>query len=180
MAEEDKKSLFDKAIDALTNRDEKKAEEEARAKAEAMAKENEALRAKMEAERVAAEKAAAAKFAAEKAAADKAAAEKLAAEQAAAAKLAAERAAVDRAMAEKAAAAEAAKAAAPKKGVVTARSLHIRKDHNANSAEVGGLIKGNEVTILETWTDGTNTWARLGPDQWAAIHYKGETYIDIA
>ncbi len=79
----------------------------------------------------------------------------------------------------KAAEAKAAAAAAPKKGVVLARSLHIRKDHDANSAEVGGLVKGNEVTILETWTDGKNTWAKLGPDQWAAIVYNGETYIKI-
>lgn len=180
MADEEKKSLFDKALDALTNRDEKKAEEEAKAKAEALAKENEALKAKAEADRLAAEKAAAAKAAADKAAAEKAAADKLAAEKAAADARASQLAA-EQAMAEKAAAAAAAKAAAaPKKGIVTARSLHIRKDHNANSAEVGGLIKGNEVTILETWTDGTNTWGRLGPDQWAAIHYKGETYIQLA
>ena len=56
MADEEKKSLFDKALDALTNRDEKKAEEEAKAKAEALAKENEALKAKAEADRLAAEK----------------------------------------------------------------------------------------------------------------------------
>jgi hypothetical protein len=35
MAEEPKKNIFDKAIDALTNRDEKAAEEAAKQKAEA-------------------------------------------------------------------------------------------------------------------------------------------------
>ena len=69
---------------------------------------------------------------------------------------------------------------APKKGTVMVRSLHIRKDHSANSAEVGGLVKGNEVTFTETWTDGKNTWVKLGPDQWAAMIYNGETYIKVS
>jgi len=166
MPEEEHKSLFDKAIDALTNRDEKEAE--AKAQAEAAAK--------------AAAGKAAAVAAAAKAAADKAAADKAAA-AAAAAKAAADKAAAERAAAAAAAAraAAAAKAAAqPKKGVVTVRSLHIRKDHSANSAEVGGLVKGNEVTFTETWTDGKNTWVKLGPDQWAAMIYNGETYIQVS
>ena len=166
MPEEEHKSLFDKAIDALTNRDEKEAE--AKAQAEAAAK--------AAAERTAAA-AAAAKAAADKAAADKAAAA-AAADKAAADKAAAERAAAAAAAARAAAAAKAA--AQPKKGVVTVRSLHIRKDHSANSAEVGGLVKGNEVTFTETWTDGKNTWVKLGPDQWAAMIYNGETYIQVS
>ena len=164
-----KKSIFDKAIDALTDRDEKAA---AAAKAAADAK-----LAADNAARANAAKAAAAKTAMDKAAADKAAA---------AAKAAADKAAADKMIAaqqeamKKMAAAGGVAAAAARKGTVTARSLHIRKDHSTTSAEVGGLIKGNEVTILETWTDGTNTWARLGPDQWAAIVYKGETYIQVS
>ncbi|MGE5248733.1 MAG: SH3 domain-containing protein [Bacteroidota bacterium] len=175
---DDKKSIFEKAIDALTNRDEKEAAAEAQAKAEALAKENAAMKAKAEADRLAAEKAAAAKAAADKLAAEKAAAERAAAERIAIEKANAERAAAERAAAAKAAAERAA--AAPRKGVVLARSLHIRQDHSTSSAEVGGLIKGNEVTILETWTDGKNTWARLGPDRWAAIVYNGEKLIEVS
>ena len=176
MPEEEHKSLFDKAIDALTNRDEKEAEAKAQAEAAAKAAAGKAAAV-----------AAAAKAAADKAAADKAAAAaaaaKAAADKAAAAKAAADKAAAERAAAAAAAAraAAAAKAAAqPKKGVVTVRSLHIRKDHSANSAEVGGLVKGNEVTFTETWTDGKNTWVKLGPDQWAAMIYNGETYIQVS
>jgi len=151
----EKKNIFDKAIDALTDRDEKAAAAEAAAKAAA--------------DKLAAEKAAASKAIADKAAADKAAAEK-----------AAQIANAQREIAARAAAAAAAaRAAQPKKGTVLARSLHIRKEHNSGAAEVGGLVKGNEVTILETWSDGKNTWARLGPDQWAAIVYNGETYIEL-
>jgi hypothetical protein len=142
MSEEKKKSLFDKAIDALTDRDEKEA---------------------------------AAKAAAEKAAAEKAAAEKAAAARRVAAKEAAEeRGAALRATVEKAAA-----ASAPKKGVVTVRSLRIRADHNTSSEVVAGLVDGDEVTILDTWSDGKDTWAKLDKG-WAAMVYNGETYIKPA
>ena len=133
MSEEEKKSLFDRAIDALTDRDEKEA--------------------------------------AAKAAAEKEAAEKAAAAKAAAQKAAAERGAALRATVEKAAA-----ATAPKKGVVTVRSLRIRADHNTTSEVVAGLVDGDEVTVLSTWTDGKDTWAQLDKG-WAAMVYDGETYI---
>ncbi|HET6596980.1 MAG TPA: hypothetical protein VFG81_15245 [Anaerolineales bacterium] len=136
--EQEKKSLFDRAIDALTDRDEKEA---------------------------------AAKAAVEKAAAEKAATERAAATKAAAQKAAAERSAALRASVEKA-----TEAGAPKKGVVTVRSLRIRADHNTTSEVVGGLVDGNEVTIHSTWSDGKDTWAKLD-NGWAAMIYDGETYI---
>jgi hypothetical protein len=135
--EEKKKSLFDRAIDALTDRDEKEA---------------------------------AAKAAEEKAAAEKAEAD---ARRAAAQKAAAERGAALRATVEKAAA-----ETAPKKGVVTVRSLRIRADHNTTSEVVAGLVDGDEVTILDTWSDGKDTWAKLDKG-WAAMVYDGETYIKL-
>ena len=158
MAEE-KKSLFDKAIDALTDRDEKAAEEKARLEAAA-------------AKEATARKAMADKAAAEKAAADKAAAEKVAAQKAATEKAADEREAAVKAAMNKA-------AAAPKKGIVTVRSLRVRADHNTTSEVVAGLVDGNEVTILDTWSDGKDTWAKL-ENGWAAMVYDGETYIKLA
>ena len=157
--EEKKKSLFDRAIDALTDRDEKEAAAKAAAEQEAAAK-------------AAADRAAAAKAAAEKAAAEKAAAEKAAAVRATAEKAAAIREATQKAADEKA-------AASPKKGVVTVRSLRIRADHNTTSEVVAGLVDGDEVTILSTWSDGTDTWAKLDKG-WAAMVYDGETYIKLA
>jgi hypothetical protein len=70
--------------------------------------------------------------------------------------------------------------AATTTGVVTARSLQIRKDHSTGSATVAGsgFRKGQEVTILEIWSDGKDTWAKLAPDQWAAIESNGETLIE--
>ena len=143
---EEKKNLFEKAIDGLTDRDEQEADAKAKAEAEAAKKKGAEIRAKMEAE--------AKEAAAERASATKAAADKVIAVKAA--------------------------AAAPKKGVVNVRSLHIRKEHSTTSAEVGGLTHGEEVTILETWSDGKNTWAKLGPDQWAAIVYNGDTLIKLS
>jgi hypothetical protein len=152
--EEKKKSLFDRAIDALTDRDEREAGEQA-----ATAK-------------AATDKAAAARAAAEQEAATKAAAEKAVAVKATAEKAAAIRAATQKAVDEKA-------AAVPKKGVVTVRSLRIRADHTTSSEVVGGLVDGDEVTILSTWSDGKDTWAKLDKG-WAAMVYDGETYIKLA
>ena len=159
---EEKKSLFDKAIDALTDRDEK----EAAAKAEQDKSLAQAARKEADARaRIAAEEAA------EQAAADKAEAEKAALQKAAA-----ERVTTMKAASEKAAAGIAA--AAPRKGVVTVRSLRIRADHTTASEVVAGLVDGDEVTILSTWSDGENTWAKLEKG-WAAMVYDGETYIKL-
>jgi hypothetical protein len=68
--------------------------------------------------------------------------------------------------------------AATTTGVVTARSLHIRKDHNNSSAEVRGLRNGEKVTIKKIWSDGKDTWAQLDNDGWAAIESNGETLIE--
>ncbi len=174
MAEKKKKSVFDKLVDAVSDRDEKEAA--AQAAAEKAAAE------KAAAEKAAAARLAAAKAAADKAAAEKAAAEKAAAEKAAAAKLAAAKASAERIAAAKAAAAKAVAeqaAAKPKKGVVAVRSLYIRKSHTRNSEAVGGLVRGNVVEILETYNDGKDVWVRIGPDQWSAMVYKGETYIKL-
>jgi len=155
MSEEKKKNLFDRAIDALTDRDEKEAE--------AKAVDERVAAAKVAAEKAAADKAAAAKRVADQAAATKAEADKRAAEQMAAMKAANEKVA----------------AVAPKMGVVAVRSLRIRADHNTTSEVVAGLVDGDQVSILTTWSDGKNTWAKLDKG-WAAMVYDGETYIKLS
>lgn len=65
------------------------------------------------------------------------------------------------------------------RGTVQARSLHVRRDHTTDAESVAGLVAGQEVTVYDTWTDGTDTWVRIGDGQWAAAHYHGETYIRI-
>ncbi|HEY3474360.1 MAG TPA: SH3 domain-containing protein [Anaerolineales bacterium] len=129
MTKRKKKSLFDRAIDALTDRDEKEGR------------------------------------------AEKAAAEKPAADNVAVDKIAAQKASTERAAT--------IQAAAPRKGVVSVRSLRVRADHNTQSEVVAGLVDGDEVTILGTWSDGRNIWAQLEKG-WAAMEYDGETYIKTA
>jgi hypothetical protein len=137
---EEKKNLFDRAIDALTDRDEN---------------------------------------AAAKAAADTKATQQAVALKAATTKAAAEKAAFTRSAALRNTVEKAAAATAPKKGVVTTKSLRIRADHTTKSEVVAGLVDGNEVSILSTWSDGKNTWAKLDKG-WAAMVYDNETYIKLA
>ena len=144
MMTEEKKNLFDRAVDALTGRDEKAA-------------------------KVAADKAATEKAVALKAAYDRATVTRAAAQKAGADRGAALRATVDKATA----------VAAPKKGIVTIKSLRIRADHTTTSEVVAGLVDGNEVSILSTWSDGKNTWAKLDKG-WAAMVHDGKTYIKFA
>ena len=141
---EEKKNLFDRAVDALTGRNKKGA--------------------KVVADKVATEKAVALQ-----AASDRAAVTRVAAQKAGADRGAALRATVDKATA----------VAAPKKGIVTIKSLRIRADHTTTSEVVAGLVDGNEVSILSTWSDGKNTWAKLDKG-WAAMVHDGKTYIKFA
>jgi hypothetical protein len=64
-------------------------------------------------------------------------------------------------------------------GTVLVRSLHVRKDHSTQAETMAGLVKGNKVDIIATWSDGKNTWAQLGPERWSAIVYNGESLIQL-
>jgi hypothetical protein len=44
---------------------------------------------------------------------------------------------------------------------------------------VAGLVKGDKVEIMATWTDGKDTWAQLGPDKWSAVVFNGEALIEL-
>ena len=68
----------------------------------------------------------------------------------------------------------------PREGVVLVASLHVRKDHSTTSETMAGLVKGEKVKIISTWTDGKNTWAQIGTDRWAAIEHGGTTMIEVA
>lgn len=68
----------------------------------------------------------------------------------------------------------------PKDGTVIVDSLRVRKDHSTSAEVVAGLAYGNKVKVLGTWTDGKNTWAQIGPDQWAAIEHNGKKMIEVA
>jgi hypothetical protein len=67
----------------------------------------------------------------------------------------------------------------PHHGTVLARSLRVRSGHGKDSPVVAGLVKGDKLDILATWTDGKDTWAQLGPDKWSAVVYNGEALIQL-
>jgi hypothetical protein len=64
-------------------------------------------------------------------------------------------------------------------GLVRVRSLPVRRDHSTRAETMAGLRKGEEVTILGTWTDAEDTWAQLGPERWAAIEHNGDALIEL-
>ncbi len=66
-----------------------------------------------------------------------------------------------------------------KGGTVLVASLHVRKDHSTTSETVRGLVKGDKVTISTTWSDGTNTWAQIGANEWAAVEHGGKKMIEL-
>ena len=146
------KSLFARALGAFNEREERAAAK--RSRGELMNPQREAAvpRAPMDSEELG----------------DSYSAEKAAAAREVVARIAAARAAAERAA-----------AAAPQTGIVSTCSLRVRKNHNTSSAVVGILVDGNQVTILGTWSDGKDTWAKL-EHGWAAMVYNGETYIKIA
>jgi hypothetical protein len=48
-----------------------------------------------------------------------------------------------------------------------------------NAEAVGSLRGGDVVTVLETWSDGRDTWARIGESQWAIMVFNGINYIEL-
>jgi hypothetical protein len=64
-------------------------------------------------------------------------------------------------------------------GTVIVRSLHVRKDHSTKAETMAGLVRGDRVDIIGTWSDGKNTWAQLGPERWSAVVYNGEALIKL-
>ena len=70
-------------------------------------------------------------------------------------------------------------AVAGRKAKVIIRSLRVREDHNTSCDVVAGLVRDQEVDVFETWTDGKNTWARIGEGTWAAVEYNGEKMLEL-
>ena len=67
----------------------------------------------------------------------------------------------------------------PRSGTVLVRSLRVRSGHSKKDPVVAGLVKGQKVEVIATWTDGKDTWAQLGPDKWSAVVYDGQAMIDL-
>jgi hypothetical protein len=63
--------------------------------------------------------------------------------------------------------------------IVRVRDVEARRDHSNWSEIVGAFSKGEKLTIIDTWTDGENTWVKLGPERWINIEQDGEPVLDL-
>ena len=69
--------------------------------------------------------------------------------------------------------------AKPIHAVVRERGVSLQRDHHWTAETMGKLSKGEQITILDTWTNGEETWVQLGPERWARIEEDGETLIEL-
>jgi len=63
--------------------------------------------------------------------------------------------------------------------VVLERGLPLRREHERNAEIMDTLRKDENVIILDTWTNGEDTWVQLGPERWAVIEQDGEALIRL-
>ena len=63
--------------------------------------------------------------------------------------------------------------------VVRVRGLEARREHSNWSEIMGAFSQGERITIVDTWTDGENTWVQLGPERWINVDQDGEPVIDL-
>jgi hypothetical protein len=57
------------------------------------------------------------------------------------------------------------------------KGLRLLRDHNPTAVEMGRIHRGKHVIILDTWTNGYEFWAQLGPERWALVEENGEAFI---
>lgn len=63
--------------------------------------------------------------------------------------------------------------------VVRARGVEARRDHSHWAEVMGSFHQGETLTIVDTWTDGENTWVQFGPERWIDIEQDGEPVFDL-
>jgi hypothetical protein len=63
--------------------------------------------------------------------------------------------------------------------VVLERGLPLLREPNPMAETMDRLSKGERIGILNTWTDGKDTWVQLGPERWATIERDGEVVIEL-
>jgi hypothetical protein len=70
-------------------------------------------------------------------------------------------------------------AAQRRQAVVRVRGVEARRDHSIWSEVMGSFSQGERITILDTWSDGEDTWVQLGPERWVNIEQDGESVIEL-
>jgi hypothetical protein len=63
--------------------------------------------------------------------------------------------------------------------IVRVRGVKARRDHSSWSEIAGAFSKGEKITIVDTWSDGEDTWVQLGPERWVNLEQDGEPVLDL-
>lgn len=63
--------------------------------------------------------------------------------------------------------------------VVLERGLPLLREPNPMAEIMDKLRQGQRISILNTWTDGEDTWVQLGPERWTTIERDGELVIEL-
>ena len=58
--------------------------------------------------------------------------------------------------------------------MVLERGLPLLREPNPMAETMDKLRQGQRISILNTWTDGEDTWVQLGPERWTTIERDGE------
>jgi hypothetical protein len=63
--------------------------------------------------------------------------------------------------------------------IVLASGLPLRREHHRKAEIMGTLQEDEHVIILDTWSNGDDTWIQLGPERWAPIEQDGKALIEL-
>jgi hypothetical protein len=66
-----------------------------------------------------------------------------------------------------------------RQAIVQVRGVEAHRDHNNWSEVMGAFSRGEKITIVDTWSDGENTWVKLGPERWVNLEQDGEASIEL-
>jgi hypothetical protein len=63
--------------------------------------------------------------------------------------------------------------------IVRVRGVEARREHSNWSEVMGAFSQEERITIVDTWTDGEDTWVKLGPERWVNLEQDGEPVLDL-
>lgn len=66
-----------------------------------------------------------------------------------------------------------------RQAIVRVRGVEARRDHSNWSEVMGAFSKGERITIVDMWSDGENTWVKLGPERWVNLEQDGESVLEL-
>jgi hypothetical protein len=65
------------------------------------------------------------------------------------------------------------------RAIVLERAVPLLRDHNWMAETMDALSKGQTITIVDSWTDGENTWVQLGPERWTLVEQDGQPLFEL-